>query len=475
MADVARRGRLAVYFSLEEDKGTLVDRLVAFGLTDPEHYDMIDGEDYRNIGAEIKLRLQRESSRGLLIFYGSDRKKYDLGKVIGEIAAAATGRWNWRSLTIDSVNALYFGFHSLRPDTNQHRFHRGNLEQLIRIVEDNKFLGIILGEKNSQEEFDKLPYVADTMIRLEANHDEGTRCLQVLKCRGQGYHQGRHPFRISEGRGIVIYPSLGAISTTLRKRVKTTTSENRLIRLPVPLVTLGLPKINEKASILIWGTRSASKVMLGLTLLTEPALAVRESSEEQSPDSQPDDELSREPKKLLVITFRTPEVKFEQRLRALKHLTRRWERVPSTAVRWFSPGENFTGEQLIWELLRLLQEARREGTPIERILFDELDTAEDFLPAVARDPLFWPVLLEVVTTEPVTTVFVMDEEDQRSRLFRMLRSTTDYGFRVSRSADNVAGSWIQVDKRPPGIELSGKTHRSKLQMDYTGAFSGEPD
>ena len=58
-------------------------------------------------------------------------------------------------------------------------------------------------------------------------------------------------------------------------------------------------------------------------------------------------------------------------------------------------------------------------------MFEDLEVASALLPALRTDPLFWPTVLDVMSTQAITTFFVMDEPE-RAEEFRPLESEMDY-------------------------------------------------
>ena len=71
-------------------------------------------------------------------------------------------------------------------------------------------------------------------------------------------------------------------------------------------------------------------------------------------------------------------------------------------LRCFTPGANLTAAQVVAELCDRIERNRVLRTPIERIVFDEADAAEETLPLLRREPLFWPTIFELVGTEAMT-------------------------------------------------------------------------
>ena len=456
MADVARFGGLAIYFSFEESYASVIDRLVTFGLYDSSKFEICEaGHDFPAILHEY---VEEKPGKGLLVLYSNrEDASFSILEAIDSIGKAASSRKNFKALALDSINALEFDSNfSESVDSNaRHRFELG---ALIDRIEGNDFLGVILAEKDDKSLW-TLPYLMDTVVDLGLDDISHMRWLEIKKCRVQDYHPGKHPFRMTDGLGIAIYPSLAARRSSLRGRVRSTASEQRFIPFPPTWQsTLGLDGIREKSSTLIWGPPGGGKTLLLLNLLTEPTRKRLRGleGEGQSIDlGAPDN--------VLVITFRTPEKAFLQTLERHPALYARWQRIKQVRVRWCSVGVNFSAEQLVSEIWRYFNSSRREGLPVDRIVFDETESAEDFLPTLKSEPMFWPTLFELTSTEAINSFFVCSNTGAGSEapILRLLKSSMDYVLHVFEddSTERRGGSgavqgpnhtsrWVAVETHP---------------------------
>ncbi|HEV3454904.1 MAG TPA: ATPase domain-containing protein [Thermoanaerobaculia bacterium] len=453
MADVARFGGLAIYFSFEESYDSIVDRLVTFRLYDPEKFQVEQaGADLSEVVRKVH---RRDPLKGLLVLFNpAGFEPFPLVETLQAISESTSPFFEERAVAIDSVSAL-----SLRAAEGQAEAfgRRLNLHSLIDAFETSNFLGLLLGEEGDANAA-TLAYLTDTVLRFSFDEVIHTRWIEVTKCRLQDYQSGRHPFRMADGRGIVIYPSLVSRRSSLRRRVKSTLSEHRFIPLPVGWhESLKLYGINEKASVLLWGPPGGGKTLLLLNLLTLPNKQREEvRSAHKSGNLGP-------PRSVLLITFRTTEINFLQSLRQRTGLMRTWERIVRRRVRWYSPGENITGDQVVSEIWKYIKQSRREGAPVERIAFDETETAEEFLPSLRREPLFWPTLLELTSTEAMTSFFVFGG-NSGSRLIEVLRSSVDYAFRVDPGQDSSSPRIIEAEKQP-SLDPTGKNRTTFCVLD----------
>lgn len=502
MADAAYRGRLAVYFAFEQSRAVLHDQLLSLGLLDPEKFDVIEGairtesgdlgdrvgKGGEDLAEEIARRRSDSPRRGLLILYGStstERDMFELDVAISELARVAGQDWPSRALSIDSINALAFTAEARATDDSRRRRLRLNLRRLIDVIEENEFWGIIIseaGEGHEDGEFEKLAYLVDTVAELGS--DRPGRWIEVMKSRPQAYHTGRHPFRISSTEGVRIYPSLSAVRSSLRKRVKSTLSEERAIEWPGSVDVSGNSRnvlagserdgkelrgikeagIKEKSSVLICGASGSEGTRVALDLVTARGRG---------------DQAAGGPRSLLYVTFRTSDVRFNQLLRTDARVRARWESVRRARVRWYSPGGNLTAEQFLSELRDLIRQGRQEGVPIERLVFDEVDAVDETLPAVAGDGLFWPTLLELVTTEPVTTFFVVGETQAHPQAMRVLQASADYILRIERGEERTRLA-VRIEKLPEdafvrrhGGKLSGSKPRIETKFGTPALYTPE--
>jgi hypothetical protein len=180
-----------------------------------------------------------------------------------------------KCLVIDSVNAIDLNEVHAAIATP----FRLTMRQLVEAIEEAGFLGFLIAEQQSESDYNALPYLVDTVIHLGTDEQRIGRTLEVVKSRSQNFHRGRHAIRISGRRGIVVYPSLSAFRSTLRRQVRATLSEFRSIELPSRLVPLRqVQESREKSSTLITGPNGSGKTLVrhrpcSLPALNSPSLA----------------------------------------------------------------------------------------------------------------------------------------------------------------------------------------------------------
>lgn len=412
MADAAARGRLAIYIALEESYSLVTDRLVTFRLADPDRYVTVHVTN--NDTKELERALAAQPRRGVLVLYSVQAgHQADLLAVLEGLANLAGSRWRWRAVVIDSLEALQVGEGTPAQSRDA---GREELRALVSTVEERGFFGVILSE-SSADETPLLWYLADTVLELGVDATDQNRWIEIKKSRSQDFHAGRHVLRIAEGRGVVIYPSLSAIQRTLRRRVRATRSEIRAIPCAQHDSVSPMPPISEKSRVLVMAEDDVARRRWMIELLTEPSVPTDDGKAKGVSESIA-------VRSVLFVLFRTTELEFNQQLRQDVGLNSRWSSVHRKRVRWFSPGQ-MSGAQIVDELRGLIAESRRDGLPIERVAFDEIETAHRVLPQLRNEPLFWWTIAELVGVEALTACFGLRASDSESQVLSDLRASSD--------------------------------------------------
>lgn len=437
LTDLAAKGWLSIYFSVEEDYDSILSRLVTFDFVRHADFDILTADKI----PDDEATLGGSARKGLLLLYQmAPGKRVSIPEVLGQLAKRSGFRN--RAVAIDSINALNF---RRRSQAEGHEV-RSAVQELVEAIDDRGFIGLILSEQDDVR-LSVAPYLVDTVISLQVGAGGEGRTLEIRKCRSQNFQKGPHSLHFSERKGIIIHPSLEAFRSTLRTRVRATLSERRKVNLPPEMgKLLDLPYVREKASVMITGEPGSGKTLLGLQLLTEPSRPTGE-----------DERRAIYPSNVLVVTFRTPELQFLQILRQHNAILARWRRIRAKMVRWYSPGSSITGAQILAETRRFITRARRFGLPLERILFDGAEVSELMLPALKREPLFWPTMFELVNTEAITSIFVVGDQTEIHPSVSVLGAEVDYAFRLSRQRDmgTAAADGQNVGRAPSLTEEVG--------------------
>ena len=328
----------------------------------------------------------------------------------------------------------------------------------------NGFLGVLISEESGHR-IEELEYVGDTIIRFGLGAGDRSRWLEICKCRSQNCHSGRHLFRLIEGEGVNITPSLGAIRSSLRRQAFGALSHDYVIAPPEgwEIIEIGDGIRDKSASLFL----SRGDVHLTQVLFEMMAAPLRLSAERRGEGSSRNAKgVTRVPRSVLVVSFRTPESRLLESIYGNSSLERRWTALRKK-IRWFSPGEAIVGEQVVWEIWDHIKRARRSGAPIDRILFVDVESVARALPAVGKEDLFWLTLFQLLGVEAVTSFWGFDMERGRDngRDLDIIRSQVDYVLIVDKKEARSVASGGEVKEvlrliaekaPPPASAVSGE-------------------
>lgn len=427
MVEIAFYGGFSLYLTFEEDHSILVDRLHSFGLTNYGHYDIIEVNSSNYKKEFSKLDRDLEMKKGVLVLFKipRDDSRAKINSIIRALSLQADKfEWKYKAVTIDSINSMNFDNGGLFNFIAPNIMKRIRAREIIDNIKKNKYLGIILSEQNDPQ-FNMLPYLCD--VAIEVTTSSNARYFEILKARNQNYQFGKHPFRISDGTGLVIYPSLDAVLSGLRNRVRSTVSEKKLIQFPTEVkYQLKFPGILEKSSTLLYGNARSEKIAFLYQIAGTKDILIDDTNN----NTYSNIPLLRET--ILVVTFRTSGSKYEQMMRGYSKIYKKWQIIPNKKIRHFTPGSDITPEQIIDGIWANIREAKREGRPISRVIIDEIESSKFFLPTVHQSKLFWPTLTELLNTEAITSFFIVQREDEYDDDIIFLKDYMDYIFKVSR-------------------------------------------
>ena len=416
-ADIAARGGLAVYLSMEESALAIADRISTFDINSHAEYDVFCSEDQSFEAAFAKVR-ENSTQGALLIHRVAAGYDVSIESVVEQLDEAPRERWPERAFVLDSVNDLYFD--GKQPDQRTAPISREQVNRLARFFEERRFLGIILVEGDDTNT--PLSGVVGTVIKLGFSDNKRQRTIEVLKCRSQYFHHGVHELQIGGNRGISIRPSLSAVRSALQLRPRIQPSTYRAIDLRSFWAPQGkrLGLMQEKSTALVYGPEGSGKTQFVARWLAAPTVAA-------GPDGlQP---VNRRVN-AMVVAFRNDVAKYDKLLRLQKD--KNDQSFGSNAQiypRWYYPGDNLSGGQIISEIWNYMRKERRQGRPVSRLVFEGIDELPDALPHAVEDSLFWKSLIELVTTEPVSTLFVARPESHGLDKIRHIHEAVDFVFR----------------------------------------------
>jgi len=422
LIEIAFYGGFSVYFSFEEEADLIVERLNSFSLTNAEHFKVIETSTYGYLSDIAEYR-NKNPGKGLLVLFNfSDSDEtIVITKLISRLSNVAIKLgWKYLAVSIDSINSMIFKPKWYQLVVNEKLYKRKQLHALIKCIKKSKYTGIIISEQGDRD-FDMIPYLSDTA--LEISTKEHSRFLEIKKARNQNFQLGKHPFRISDGVGMIVYPNLNAVLSSLRNRISTTISEEKICNFsPEVSKQLGFDGLLDKSLTLVYGKSKNGKTNFIYDILTSASSQIKRSSTDRN--------IIKPPQSVCVFTFRTSEVRYEQLLRGYNFFYSRWQQISNKQIRHFTPGRDFTSEQIIDIIWSHIKSAQRKGFPIERILIDEVESAELAIPDLRNKPLFWPTLIELLTTEAITSVFSIEQDKIDDTKTVLLKDSMDYIFKI---------------------------------------------
>ena len=473
LAGVAARGGFAAYISLDESRESLFERLVTFDLIDPDRFT-VGNFELDGFGLDAPAR-DSDPGKGLFLLCGlalqapGDESQAQGGKpgkqpqeeaqspsvsmrsVINALDHFAGSRWKWRSLAVDSINSLQFGRGGTRASLSDSTKERRRLATLIDLIEAKKFLGILISEAG-EDSFRSIEYLVDTSLALGQDRAGLVRTIEIKKCRAQSFHPGLHPFRMISGKGVKVYPSLAAIRASLRRGRKGALDQNVGLEFPKSVKFQSLPEPRSRPLLftrsvcVISGPAASGKSELALEMALSKAVNEKESLPGPG---------------ILVLSFKTPSSRFFQYLE-FAGLLSKWRKSSLAIHRWFSPGVTITADQIVGEVWGRVRAARRSGVPISRLIVDDVESAEVVLPYLAQSPLFWPTLLDLLSSLGLTSFFVSGPVDEGSRPLAVLQAGSDYILQT-RTKDASKDALKDASKDDPAHPICTK---------WPGRFSG---
>lgn len=499
--DMARRGRTSILVCSEERAEAVLERLHMFGLADSARYDIITRGQF-----EAMLKDGKPSddelgdSRGLLVLFGlsaqadgsrtetialsswlehvatrrrefcrelAAREKALEGKpgdrVLGAALRCRQRRWRFMSLVIDSVDSIAVESLGAARATGAADGDRAAMTSLIQTIEDSGVWGLLLcGANNVHKE--PLSYLADTVVEFGIDPASMQRRLTIQKCRAQPYDPGHHELRLVEAAGVVVHPNLASTQRAARLRARPSMDSEHLIPIPErihwqaqaagsdsgeassgpqqhPLpADAALRKVSPRRGgwLLLYGASQSGKWPFLCNLLCRRAQL----------KSYPNWQLGATGG-VLLVSFRGSEQEFLRPLRASPRLSELWRtNVSDIQLHWYGVDERLSAGRIIGEIVARIQRARRDGLPLEWIVFLDVEAISANLPAVHAEASFWPTVLAVTGSERISTAFVVNDADGSGRFVSQHRQDMDYVFKFASAGDDKTLS-IEKSADPP--------------------------
>jgi KaiC/GvpD/RAD55 family RecA-like ATPase/transcriptional regulator with XRE-family HTH domain len=465
----AQQGGVAVYLSAEEDPNLLVERLSFFGYTIkreaggmsaipeakpfkppvPITIRSLTGIENAGVGEE---ELKRPHTLVLLSVSARPVKGEGsifeaVERLLNSISDEGKG---YACLVVDSAEALI------------ERRSRKSYDRLFEISRKPMIFGFYLSEDDTRDRLNVQDYVADTVITLgyrrPADISFVERIVEIRKCRTQHHVRGEHTFAIRSGEGIVVFPTVQAKLSVWRTRVR--------LDMPAPPIDWKLdPQFDmnrilrgdvvEGSSVLLVGPPATHKFPIALSFLASEfsghtlLISLRE-----------------DPTAALRILAAYPQMSsLVARNGDLAVLSER------LSMLYFAP-DYFTAAVFIEGVERFLRKLRRQGKPVKRVLFNNLNQLSYNSPMFGQEKLFIPALIELFRKDRLTSLFIQvsDKDTEVENIFDAilrldpLPSPNEVQLRVSHS-------WpFNADRRPSIVRRrpdgSGRTLLEIHQRDH---------
>jgi len=250
-------------------------------------------------------------------------------------------------------------------------------------------------------------HLADIVLRFDVRERVSgftERVLEIEKCRTQSHIRGEHMFAIHGGRGITVYPSIQALMSVWRRRVRKPVEQ--------PVESWKLPDLDFDAvlggdlargsAILLSGPPHTHRFLLGLSFLASGLKANRDEHVILV-------SLREDPPAIYRIIASYPQLhdlldpdrpdELNQRFRVL-HI----------------PPDYFAPERFIHWLQSVFAEYREPSPRVGRVLFSSINQLLHNSPIAGVEQLFAAALLELFKRKRVTSLFLASEAERTAEI-----------------------------------------------------------
>jgi hypothetical protein len=305
-------------------------------------------------------------------------------------------------LVADPINSVR---HS---GSDLHDMRRRFVEALDRIKALRVNL-VLVGEDDEHGQSDELDFlekICDTAIRLsiESSNLYSRKFFEIRKSRLQREQRGAHPYSIVSGEGYVIQPSTAAVASRIRnRRTSPKDTSNRFGIAGIDSI-LGRTALASGDVIVLSGSQGCWRREIGMAFLL---------SKEGDP-RQVRSERHRVP---LFLSFG----RSVESLQAMLSEDHVWylsrgkgaKRPDEVRVLGVLPGYTNPGS-VFQRLEEKLDDIRRAGLSLDRVLVDGISSLEGMFPLLSSDVAFPGTLVEFFRRQRVTAAYVIGSEP-RSR------------------------------------------------------------
>jgi KaiC/GvpD/RAD55 family RecA-like ATPase len=442
-AEVARKGGVAWLMPMEQTAEECLYSLESMGcLPDDVPIRIADC-----VPRAIELLENPDPEKGALILIRTVKETFDDFMVAFEDNASLMGRYPLRLLIVDPISAI--SQESSKADV------RGKMLRLFESVKQSGTNIWLVAEEGTGHGVLLEQNIADTVIHVfqEQRHGYSQRYIEIRKSRLQREQRGLHAFSIGPGRGLTIYPSSAAVRSRLQKR---------RVRIPNMPITFGISAVDFALQgsnlfsgdvIAIQGDSGSGKTALSLAFLMGADLQQARHSGTALFVTNVDAEVSVRHQLMTVYDSLRKDVDFAVNP---DHI-----RVINLPGGYVQPGYILQRIENEFELMRL------RGTPIARVVVDNIAHMDMGCPFVTADQTFGDTLVELLRKHQVTSLFVCSSRlmSGRDAIQHSILNNADCKMYITRSSEDAA---IEI-RKSRGMRHSRDPVPLKLSVIGTGA------
>jgi KaiC/GvpD/RAD55 family RecA-like ATPase len=386
--EVARKGGVAWVMALEQTDEECLYSLESIGVSTKDPSMRV----YRGLTESFQafFRISGAPAQGALVFLRPEHgdKPYFsefLSQVQDQLKFMS--RYPLRLLVIDPVNALG------QPRAGDRRALRAKTRAMFEAAKKLNvnvwFTSEHLKNTPPPDRFEE--NVADTVIHLGVEDNQARRYVEITKSRFQQEFGGRHALVIEPETGIHVYPSASIFGRSLRSDVENHPPARISFGGPEMDRLLG-PELLSPGDIVVLAGPGKAKTILGVEFLKadtgDKALRSLFVSDYSA-------QLSR---------YETAASFIERELPANQPDVLRCPIDPAAAE----------PSRVLFLIRTVLEKWVQKGTPIRRVLIDNLSRWEKEMPSIVRDAGFALALIRLLRSYAVVTVIVSGDELEHS-------------------------------------------------------------
>ena len=394
--EVARKGGVALVIPLEQTVQECLYALESMNI--PIDYDIMDVA--KNFVEAVQLLQHPNKGRGALIIGTTIKNDFDNFLKAFESNAKLMSKYPLRLIIADPINSV-----SRENTLNSTALRTATMTMIDKVKRIGINILIVAEESSERNRADSRDQgetdlsfernIADTVIRLSISprHNYAQRYFEIQKSRFQREQRGEHPYSITPGGGINIYPSSAAVNNRVRVQD---------ILPPEYRIPFGVPGLNEVLGenalfagdiIVVQGPEGSLRTPLGLKfLLGSGSVSLPSSPQNRTPVG-------------LIVAAR-------DNVEAIRHLLVKIAPDENkdtlfNRVRICSLPQGHINPSVIFQFIENeFKKASQAGQVIERVMIDDVSNWELSCPFVRDDEAFSNTLVHFLRRQRVTSLMV---------------------------------------------------------------------